>query len=114
MPPALNWLQTAQACFSDDYGSLQRGLLTSVFGLVIGLERIFHLDEMADCQATIIFPDQRQSEFPIALAPSKGSTTITFPDPDDSRACRLVPFPVTFSAPGETESGSAGTQPDKG
>jgi hypothetical protein len=48
MPRALDWLQTAQACFSDDYGSLERGLLTSVFGLVVGLERIFHLDEMHD------------------------------------------------------------------
>ena len=66
------------------------------------------------CQATIIFPDQRQLEFPIALALSKVPTTITFPDPDDSRACRAEPFPVTLAAPGETESGSAGTQPDKG
>lgn len=48
MPQALDWLHTAQACFSDDYGSLERGLLTSVFGLVIGLGRIFHLDEMED------------------------------------------------------------------
>jgi len=48
MPKALEWLQTAQACFSDDYGSLQRGLLTSVFGLVTGLERLFHLEEMND------------------------------------------------------------------
>lgn len=67
-----------------------------------------------DCQATIIFPFQRQSEFPIALAPSKGPTTITFPVLDDSRACRAEAFPVTLSSPGETESGSAGTQPDKG
>ncbi|MBL8793207.1 MAG: hypothetical protein JNM56_04825, partial [Planctomycetia bacterium] len=35
-------------CFADDYGSLRSGLLTSVFSLVVGLERIFHLDEMAD------------------------------------------------------------------
>src|SRR5260221_56666 len=48
MPQALEWLQTAQACFSDDYDSLDRGLLTSVFGLVTGLERIFHLDDMED------------------------------------------------------------------
>src|SRR5207244_1758197 len=44
MPQALQWLQTAQACRSDDYDSLERGLLTSVFGLVTGLRRIFHLD----------------------------------------------------------------------
>ena len=48
MPPALDWLHTAQACLSDDYGALQRGLLTSVFGLVTGLRRIFHLEDMAD------------------------------------------------------------------
>ena len=48
MPQALDWLSTAQQCMSDDYGTLQRGLLTSVFNLVIGLERIFHLDEMED------------------------------------------------------------------
>jgi hypothetical protein len=48
MPQALDWLRTAQACFSDDYGSLQRGLLTSVFGLATGLGRIFHLQEMND------------------------------------------------------------------
>ena len=48
MPQAMEWLQTAQACFSDDCDSLERGLLTSVFGLVTGLGRIFHLDEMED------------------------------------------------------------------
>jgi hypothetical protein len=48
MPQALDWLATAQDCFADDYGSLRQGLLTSVFSLVIGLERVFHLDEMAD------------------------------------------------------------------
>ena len=48
MPHALNWLRTAQACFSDDYGSLERGMLTSVFAPVIGLERIFHLEDMDD------------------------------------------------------------------
>ena len=44
----MNWLAIAQECFADDYGSLQQGLLTSVVGLVVGLERIFHLDEMED------------------------------------------------------------------
>ena len=48
MPSALGWLGTAQACFADDYGCLRQGLLTSVFSLVVGLERIFHLDEMED------------------------------------------------------------------
>jgi hypothetical protein len=48
LPEALNWLAIAQECFADDYGSLQQGLLTSVFGLVVGLERVFHLEEMDD------------------------------------------------------------------
>jgi hypothetical protein len=43
---ALNWLATAQDCFADDYGCLRQGLLTSIFSLVVGLERVFHLDEM--------------------------------------------------------------------
>ena len=48
MPQALDWLATAQACFRDPEDSLRRGLLTSVFALVVGLERIWHLDEMED------------------------------------------------------------------
>jgi len=48
MPEALSWLATAQDCFVDPYHSLQRGLLTSVFGLVVGLQRLFHLDPMED------------------------------------------------------------------
>jgi hypothetical protein len=46
--PALDWLTTARHCFADECGSLTRGLLTSVFALVVGLERIWHLDEMED------------------------------------------------------------------
>jgi hypothetical protein len=48
MPQALDWLTTAEQCFADDCGSLRQGLLTSVFSLVVGLERVFHLDEMED------------------------------------------------------------------
>jgi hypothetical protein len=48
MPSALDWLATAEQCFADDYGSLRQGLLTSVFSLVVGLERVFHLEEMED------------------------------------------------------------------
>src|SRR6266571_6319106 len=60
MPQALQWLQTAQACFSDDYGSLDRGLLTSVFALVTGLQRIFHLDEMADVGFALLTGGRRR------------------------------------------------------
>jgi hypothetical protein len=48
MPAALGWLATAETCLPDDYHCLRSGLLTSVFALVVGLERIFHLDEMED------------------------------------------------------------------
>jgi hypothetical protein len=48
MPPALDWLATAEECFADDYGSLRQGLLTSIFSLVVGMERVFHLEEMED------------------------------------------------------------------
>jgi hypothetical protein len=44
----LNWLSIAHECFQDEYGSLDRGLLTSIFALVIDLERVFHLDQMED------------------------------------------------------------------
>jgi hypothetical protein len=46
--PALSWLATARQCFADPYGGLTRGLLTSALGLVVGLERVFHLDQMED------------------------------------------------------------------
>jgi hypothetical protein len=48
MPQALDWLSTAEQCFADDYGSLRQGLLTSIFSLVVGMQRVFHLDEMED------------------------------------------------------------------
>lgn len=44
----MNWLSTARECFRDPFGSLTRGLLTSVFALVVGLARMFHLDQMED------------------------------------------------------------------
>ena len=44
--PALAWLATARQCFADPCGGLTRGLLTSAFGLVVGLERVFHPDPM--------------------------------------------------------------------
>jgi hypothetical protein len=48
VPEALDWLATAEDCFPDRYGSLRRGLLTSIFALVVGLPRIFHLDSLED------------------------------------------------------------------
>ena len=46
--PALAWLTVARQCFADPCGGLTRGLLTSAFALVVGLERVFHLDQMED------------------------------------------------------------------
>jgi hypothetical protein len=46
--PALEWLAAAQECFADDYGTLTRGLLTSAFAPIVGLERLWHLDAMED------------------------------------------------------------------
>jgi hypothetical protein len=48
MGEALRWLAVARECFRDPYGSLQRGFLTSTFALVVGLERVWHLDQMDD------------------------------------------------------------------
>jgi hypothetical protein len=45
---ALDWLAVAQDCFTDDYGTLTRGLLTSAFAPFVGLERLWHLDDMED------------------------------------------------------------------
>ena len=45
---ALGWLGVARDCFRDPLGGLTRGLLTSAFALVIGLERVFHLEQMED------------------------------------------------------------------
>jgi hypothetical protein len=46
--PVLDWLAVAQDCFHDECGLLTRGLLTSAFAPVVGLERIWHLEEMHD------------------------------------------------------------------
>jgi hypothetical protein len=48
MGEALDWLHTARDCIDDATGGLTRGLLTSVFAPVVGLERIWHLDQMED------------------------------------------------------------------
>jgi hypothetical protein len=48
MGPALSWLEAARGCFRDESGGLTRGLLTSAFGLVVGLPRLWHLEQMED------------------------------------------------------------------
>ena len=41
-------MDIAQTCFRDETNTLPRGLLTSTFALIVGLERMWHLDEMED------------------------------------------------------------------
>ena len=48
LPRALRWLDSARACFPDDYGCLRRGFLTSALAPLVGLGRIFHLDQVDD------------------------------------------------------------------
>jgi hypothetical protein len=56
----LRWWDIAQACFSDDYGSLRRGFLTSLFMLIVGIERVFHLDQMDDPGFALLTGDPRE------------------------------------------------------
>jgi hypothetical protein len=60
-PQVISWLETARDCFTDDYGSLDRGFLTSAFGLIVGLKRIFHLDQMQDLGFALLTGDPRRS-----------------------------------------------------
>jgi hypothetical protein len=48
MGQALDWLDVARDCMDDPFNTLTRGLLTSIFAPVVGLERIWHLDQMED------------------------------------------------------------------
>jgi hypothetical protein len=50
----LRWWEIAQQCFSDEYDSLQRGFLTSVFMPVVGLERVFHLEHLDDAGFAVL------------------------------------------------------------
>ena len=59
-PQALGWLDAARDCFTDDYGSLVRGFLTSVFALIVGLPRVFHLDQMQDLGFALLTGDARR------------------------------------------------------
>jgi hypothetical protein len=48
MGEALDWLDIARGCMSDPFDTLTRGLLTSIYAPIIGLQRIWHLDQMED------------------------------------------------------------------
>ena len=74
LPAALAWLRTAQECFDDEEGSLTSGLLTSVAMLVVGLERVFHLEEMEDMRLRPIVGRESSS-----LALHGGSLATTHP-----------------------------------
>jgi hypothetical protein len=58
MPQALRWLHAARLCLGhSDF--LQRGLLTSAFALMVGVERMWHLDEMADVGFAVLTGGRR-------------------------------------------------------
>lgn len=59
MPQVLDWWRIAQQCFSDDYGSLERGFLTSIFMLIVGIERVFHLEQIDDPGFALLTGDPR-------------------------------------------------------
>ena len=44
----MTWLAAARATLPDEAGMLPSSFLTSVFTLLVGIERLFHLDAMAD------------------------------------------------------------------
>ena len=60
LPQVLHWWDIARQCLSDDYGSLQRGFLTSLFMLVVDMERVFHLDAMDDLGFALLTGDPRR------------------------------------------------------
>jgi len=59
MGEAMTWLDIATDCFADEFGTLRRGLLTSIFAPVIDLERMFHLDEMEDLGFAVLTGGRR-------------------------------------------------------
>ena len=59
MPQVLDWWRIARQCFSDDYGSLERGFLTSIFMLIVGIERVFHLEQIDDPGFALLTGDPR-------------------------------------------------------
>src|SRR5262249_42198321 len=59
LPPALSWLAAARACCGGAAGGVPRGLLTSIFALVVGLPRLFHLDEMEDVGFAVLTGGRR-------------------------------------------------------
>lgn len=61
LPQVIRWWNIAQQCFSDDYGSLLRGFLSSVFMLVVGIERVFHLETMDDLGFALLTGDPERS-----------------------------------------------------
>ena len=44
----MTWLAAAKDSLPDPTGVLQRSFLTSIFNVIVGIERLFHLDQMED------------------------------------------------------------------
>ena len=94
LPAALAWLRTAQECFDDEHGSLTSGLLTSVAMLVVGLERVFHLEEMEDMGFALLsggnrLPRVTQWELGDVTSPGRRQTPfVAEPAPGNGFAAR--------------------------
>lgn len=65
LPPALSWLAAARATLPDEAGTLVSSFLTSVFSLVVGVERLFHLDQMEDVGFALLCGDRWPSRFTV-------------------------------------------------
>jgi hypothetical protein len=65
LPPALSWLAAARATLPDEAGVLASSFLTSVFSLVVGVERLFPLDEMEDVGFALLCGDRWPSRFTV-------------------------------------------------
>ena len=61
----MTWLAAAQATLPDEVGTLSSSFLTSVFTLVVGIERLFHLDEREDVGFALLCGDRWPSRFTV-------------------------------------------------
>jgi hypothetical protein len=65
LPSALTWLQAARHTLADEAGIGVSSFLTSVFSLVVGVERLFHLDQMEDLGFTLLCGGRCPSRFTV-------------------------------------------------
>lgn len=61
----MNWLHAAQATLPDPAGLGRSSFLTSVFSLIVGIERLFHLDQMEDLGFALLCGGRCPSRFTV-------------------------------------------------